>query len=342
MNARSALKWLAYHSGALGAIHRLRNRDRLTVVMFHRVLPDTSPEWRGADPTYTVSDRLFSECLDFFKRQYTVVPLEALLAACDGRQRLPRRSLLITFDDGWADNEAVALPLLRRAGLPAVIFVVTDAIDEAPGPWWQETVFAAWRNGKLSGGSGEALWRAVCGASSSSPDFAVADGVLALTARLAKLMPGARQLLLAPYDIGTGARQMLAPAQLRHLLRNGVEVGAHGATHVPLTLVECPEAELRRSRDDLRQLRGDGLAPVALSFPHGRYTSEIVQLARAAGYRAQFTSDSRLNPISEGRPASDVLGRISVQASEIADANGRLRPEFLALWLFLRPVESPA
>jgi len=334
------LKWLAYRSGALGAIHRFRNREHLTVAMFHRVLPETSPEWQGADPTYTVSDRLFSECLDFFKRHYTVVPLEALLAACEGRERLPARSLLITFDDGWADNEVVALPLLRRAGLPAVIFVVADAIDEAPGSWWQETVFAAWREEKLSGGDAETLWRAAGGTSTNSPDFAAADGIIALTAQLAMLAPAARQSLLAPYDRGTVARQMLAPVQLRHLLRNGVEVSSHGATHVPLTLVECPEAELRRSRDDLRQLRGDGVAPLALSFPHGRYTSEIVQLARAAGYRAQFTSDSRLNPISEGRPADDLFGRISVQASEIADVNGQLRPELLALWLFLRPVGS--
>src|SRR5215468_8289687 len=80
-NGRAALKRLAYRSGALGALHRLRNRRRLTVAMFHRVLPETSPQWRDADPTYTVSDRLFVEVLAFFRRHYNVVPLEAVLAA---------------------------------------------------------------------------------------------------------------------------------------------------------------------------------------------------------------------------------------------------------------------
>jgi len=338
--ARAVLKWVAYRIGALSAIHRMRNVRRLTVVMFHRVLPEMSSQWSTADPTYTVSERLFSECLDFFRRHYAVISLETLLAACEGRQRLPGRSLLITFDDGWADNETAALPLLQRAGLPAAVFVVTEPIDEASAPWWQEIVFAAARRGKLSKGGGAALWRMAGGAISTMPDFATPDGILALTSQIAKLSPGIRQSLLAEYVEGVGDRHMLTRTQLYRLLDNGIEIGSHGTTHVPLTMVEAPEYELRESQQWLRALCGRSTAASAISFPHGRYTPEIVALARVAGFRAQFTSDPWLNPTTRGRPDVDLFGRISIQASEIADESGRLRPELLALWLFLRPLAS--
>jgi len=41
---------------------------------------------------------------------------------------LPRRPILITFDDGYRSNRDVALPLLRRFGFSATVFLVSDLI----------------------------------------------------------------------------------------------------------------------------------------------------------------------------------------------------------------------
>jgi peptidoglycan/xylan/chitin deacetylase (PgdA/CDA1 family) len=339
MQVRAMLKRLAYRSRAIGVLHRLRNRGHLTVAMFHRVLPRDSAEWSSADPTYTVSDRLFAECLQFFKRHYNVVSLPSLLAAASGGRRLPPRPLLITFDDGWADNEEVALPLLRRAELPAVVFVVSSTINEGDGPWWQETLFAAWRAGRLSANA-TALQDAIGDDTRSC--LTTFDGVLSLAARLVHCAPALRQSLLAGLETGSRRRQMLLPAQLRNLYRANVAIGSHGVTHLPLTMVENAEAELRQSREQIGRLVSDDQWPVSVSFPHGRYTANIIEACRAAGYKAVFTSDPCLNPLKRRRPSTDVFGRVTVQASEITDATGRLRPDLLALWLFLRPTRAVA
>ena len=47
---------------------------------------------------------------------------------------LPRRSLLITFDDGYLDNYVYAWPILRKYGHKGVVFAVTDAWQKASGP----------------------------------------------------------------------------------------------------------------------------------------------------------------------------------------------------------------
>src|SRR5205814_890642 len=105
-----------------------RLRDALTVVMFHRVIDRADPDFRGADPTYTVSADLFAGLLGFFSEHYAVISLTDVTAAIEHGRSLPDHALLITFDDGWADNLRYAVPLLGAYKLPAAIFVAADPV----------------------------------------------------------------------------------------------------------------------------------------------------------------------------------------------------------------------
>lgn len=56
------------------------------------------------------------------------VDLDAVLAALAGGRELPPRSLLISFDDAYADLLEVACPILADHGAPGLVFVVADQI----------------------------------------------------------------------------------------------------------------------------------------------------------------------------------------------------------------------
>jgi len=308
-------KQICYRAGLLRAYHRLRNRRTLTAVMFHRVLPVGDPRWASADPLWTVSASLFRECLEFFAAEYHPVGLDDVLRAHRGGAALPDRALLITFDDGWADNEDCALPLLRAAGLPAAVFVVADAVGRRY--LWQEALRSTSRSGTL----------------------AVAAEPLINT--LYDYEPHARAALLEeliPARNQEGTPDMLSAAQLRHLHEAGVAIGSHGLAHVPMSRVKDPLEECRLSRDRLAQaLAGmPGNVPVAFSFPHGIYGDAALEAARQAGYELLFTSDTVLNH-TDVPNGGGVLGRIDIAAHEICGADGRLRAERLSCWLFLRP-----
>ncbi|WP_157269375.1 polysaccharide deacetylase family protein [Azohydromonas aeria] len=76
-----------------------------------------------------VSSASFAAQLDWLQRNdYHVIRLGQLVDYLEGRAALPRRSVVITIDDGYASVYRHAFPLLRQRGLPVTLFVYTDFI----------------------------------------------------------------------------------------------------------------------------------------------------------------------------------------------------------------------
>lgn len=332
------LKSLVYRSGALGLYHRLRNRRTLTVIMFHRVLAPDDPRWASCDPDYTLRDDLFRDCLAFFRRHYNVVSLDQVLAAVEGGAALPPRALLISFDDGWADNHDHALPALRAAGLPAVLFTVADAVGTRQ-PFFQERLVAALRRGTLSTADLAAALAAEGGTAAAWPDGLA--GLRRAIAALEAMAPQARGRVLARLEgrLDDGLRHMVDAGELAALAGAGVAIGLHGRSHVPLTRAEDLEDELAGARSALaRHLPGQALD--TMSYPHGRYDADIAARTRAAGYRLAGTSVPAINPARPRPPW--LLARLGFEQAGITDGAGRFLPERLALYLFRAPHAVPA
>ncbi len=333
---RDAARRMVGASGALALRHRWRNAATLTVAMFHRVTEPGTAAARGADPLYTLEAPLFAACLDFFRRHYAVIDLQALQAALAGGPPLPPRALLLTFDDGWRDNLEVGAPLLRAAGLPAVLFAAADILHEPASWWWQDVLLRALRMGQRDAA-------ALCAMTGPEPLPGPADAppALRLLLRYAALDPARRREILAPLAAGVEAEgaHMLDRDGLR-AIAGQLAIGAHGAAHLPLSMMADPAHDMARARAALRDAL-PGAAIDTMSFPHGRYDAGALRGAAAAGYRLLFTSDACLNAAPGGRPGH-LLGRINIEAGAITDGAGRLDPSRLATWMFNRPIAALA
>ena len=122
-----ALGRLAFAAG----LHRLFFRRRALIALFHRV-DDGLP----GNPISCTRSEFESYC-DFFRRHFRVVSLARLLDAM-ARGEDVSRMLVITFDDGYADNHDVAAVELARRGLPACFFIATEFIESTRVPPWDE------------------------------------------------------------------------------------------------------------------------------------------------------------------------------------------------------------
>jgi peptidoglycan/xylan/chitin deacetylase (PgdA/CDA1 family) len=92
-------------------------RDGLRVLMYHRVGHPAS----RAQVTPEALDGQIGWLLD---NGFTPVSLSRVLASVDGGAALPPRPVLLTFDDGTLDHHRALLPVLRRRGVPAALFVI--------------------------------------------------------------------------------------------------------------------------------------------------------------------------------------------------------------------------
>jgi peptidoglycan/xylan/chitin deacetylase (PgdA/CDA1 family) len=62
-------------------------------------------------------------------RHYNVVPLGSLSGLLKDNNKIPSRTVAITFDDGYKDNYIYAYPILKKLGLPATIFIIIQEVD---------------------------------------------------------------------------------------------------------------------------------------------------------------------------------------------------------------------
>ena len=93
----------------------------------------------GASNKMSVSPANFAAQLDWLARNdYRVIRLSQLLGFLQGREALPKRSVVITMDDGYESVHRHALPQLRKHGFPATLFVYSDFIGAGDGLSWSQ------------------------------------------------------------------------------------------------------------------------------------------------------------------------------------------------------------
>ena len=105
---------------------------RLLVLIFHRVLAQPDAMFPG-EPDALRFDRLMALVARSFQVMTLAHAASRLVAGT-----LPSRALAITFDDGYADNHSVALPILQRHGLVATFYVSTGFLNG--GRMWNDSI----------------------------------------------------------------------------------------------------------------------------------------------------------------------------------------------------------
>ena len=93
--------------------------------------PRTDPWQLAVTPSH------FAEHLEVIRRHGRPLAVRDLTRAlADGRT--PRRAIVVTFDDGYADNLHHALPLLERHDVPATMFIAAGCVGRLDGFWWDQ------------------------------------------------------------------------------------------------------------------------------------------------------------------------------------------------------------
>lgn len=122
-------------SGALlWAVFYLRGKYVAPILMYHCVIPNADSANRIA-----VTDKAFERQMRFLReRNYNLLPLEELAGYILRKEKIPPRSIAVTFDDGYKDNYIYAFPVLKKYRIPVTIFIILDDVGLPHKLNWQE------------------------------------------------------------------------------------------------------------------------------------------------------------------------------------------------------------
>src|SRR5262249_31204319 len=126
----------------LNALARLIRSDQLLVLCYHGVCGE-QPDVSDADGLH-VPVGLFEEQMGFLIPRYKPVSLKQVQEHFTCGAALPRRAVLVTFDDGYRNVARRALPVLRRMKIPCVLFPVAGLVEAGKWLWTSEL---EWRRG---------------------------------------------------------------------------------------------------------------------------------------------------------------------------------------------------
>jgi peptidoglycan/xylan/chitin deacetylase (PgdA/CDA1 family) len=269
--------------------------------------------------------------LDWVGRRFAFVGLEELGEGLERRDARPVAA--VTFDDGYRDVYEHALPLLRRKGIPAAVFLVTDTIGTSRPQRYDllhlllARTFDRWPDAPHRV---DRMLRALevrRDAPVPATPAAATSALLRTLPRLAidRLIEVLEDAMGAP---ATGLDGMLPMTwtMAAELARAGFVVGSHTRTHAWLTL-ESPETvaeELRGARCTLEARLG---APVRhFAYPDGQFTRTVTAAVDAAGYRFGYTTCAYRDP----EYPLLTLPRLMLWEKASLDASARFSPAILS------------
>jgi peptidoglycan/xylan/chitin deacetylase (PgdA/CDA1 family) len=262
--------WLTFRLGVPRLFHRL-NTDKIAVLMYHGVVPDDAAVAEGDWMQVRASE--FRRHMHYLHRNYDLGSLDQRPGE-HGRSGRPRA--IVTFDDGYANNHAVAFPILREFGIPATIFLVTGTVDTDRMYWWDRLFLSS--HGGIAGD--DPVFGSLKRLHPSEIDAEV-TGIL--DSRDIAELPESPPLY-----------RSLSSAEIAELAGSGlIEFGSH--THGHEILAQLSDAEVETTiRTSLNRLATHGVRPRFFAAPNGTYLDRHIPLLRSLGFTAALGTQERL------------------------------------------------
>jgi len=281
----------------------LDNHNKLRILTYHRIINPTDDfiQHRGA---ISATPENFERQVKFLVKNYNLISFDHLKQAVNAEIRLPKRSLIITFDDGYKDNYTDAFPILQKYGAPATFFLTTGFLDGSNVPWWdglaralQKTTIPKVNLGILGKYN-----------LNSSKDKLLA---ISMVNRKLKNMDDTERIqkikwIKSKLGINTKENdrysQFMSWDNIMEMDKEGMQFGAHTVTHCNLAKesILVAKREIIESKKIIEEkLKKDILT---FCYPYGNkefFSQDIINLLRKSGFFCAVSSELGINTLND-------------------------------------------
>jgi hypothetical protein len=120
---------------------------QVSILCYHGVIENSPNGFNSSGKHLNV--KKFENQMEFLARNFEVVSMQNIENYFLGIESLPKKSVAITFDDGYANNLWTAHPILERYGLNATIYLATEYIN-SPKIMWSDRLELALIQSKIT------------------------------------------------------------------------------------------------------------------------------------------------------------------------------------------------
>ena len=316
---------------------------KLTVVMYHYVRDlknSRYPNIKGLDTT------LFKKQIAYLKKHYHFVTVEEVIDAFTNGSQLPEHSVLLTFDDAYADHFTNVFPILEKEKIQGAFYPPVKAVTEHTVLDVNKIHFilASTLEEKVPALLHEIAilldkYREEYNLLSFDDYFtelAVANRFdkkevifikrllqVKLDERLRRIITDVLFRKIVGMDEAAFSRELyMSMEQIKCMVDCGMHIGSHGYDHYWLGSLskEKQEFEIKKSIEFIASVGGD-IDNWSICYPYGNYNDDTIELLKQNGCKLGLTTRVDITSLDEGGDAIFKLPRLDTnELPKVADA----------------------
>lgn len=281
----------------LRARRKRKMRDSVIVLIYHEVAEDD----RDIEAWTVVKKSNFVKQMEYLHDTFQVVSLGEAFQLIEKGQAIHKPTAVITFDDGYAGNKHIVLPLAKSMEIPLTIFVSTRAAQEQIVYWYDRLILALQGEKEININLEHVLLSRYCiNRSKGARNWAEIERLLR---DLKTLEPSLKESIVADIiddlrgSTGSGP-YTIAPLTVSDLQELAdcplITIGAHSHCHNILT--QLSREEMTKSIQTSKALLESWIRrPVnCFAYPNGNYNDMVVSSLKESGFKCSLTTASRL------------------------------------------------
>jgi len=267
--------------------------NAIIIICIHSIFKDKHEMQKNIiDPHQGITIEEFRKLVEYFLNcNYRFISPYDIL------EGINNKSILITFDDGYANNLNI-LPILKEYNIPAVFFISIDNVENSKCFWW-DVLYREFKNIGVS------------------ENEIIKEGITLKTMKTEEI---------EKYLVDKFGKESFMPLsdidrpfniiEIKELSKEkNISIGNHTYNHSILTNYSESEYKLqiKKAQDYLFSLTGT--EPIAIAYPSGKYSKKIIDSSKDVGLKVGFTMESIKNYIPMKLQYYDImtLGRFVIR-----------------------------
>jgi len=260
------------------------------VLLYHRVYESELDSQK-----LCISPDNFYQQIEYLKKNHNLLATEEFYSVLHQKKRFPSRTVLLTFDDGYADNVHQALSILESLSAHAMFFITTSLIDTDQEFWWDSLERVFFESPILPA-------KLVLSAYNTSLDYLIKSSKDRMRAYsslhhlLKYSQPSTRNEIVKhilqwasiPLQ-GRSTHRVMNSAEVQKMAKSQVaSIGAHTYSHAPLKILTTDQQreDILQSKITLERLTGNSIN--YFSYPFGLkkdYDTRSIALCKELGFK---------------------------------------------------------